>query len=155
MVDHAARTSGTTSTGPRVVAHAPAEPHGGVTRPARGVTALLLVVATVATVVASASEGVGTTVVRVAFVALWLSLPWLATVGVTHLAARSGAPGAVVSLSSTLVWVGACGLWGALTPVLLGGEVDLGWALAGGAAGAALLVLSTAASGRGAPAPPK
>ncbi len=112
------------------------------------VTAVLLVISAVVTVATSFPEGVGSTVVRVAFVSLWLSLPWLATEGVTHLAVRSGAAGTVVRLASGAAWVGACALWGGLTPVLLGDGVDPGWGLAGGAVGGSLLVVTARLAGR-------
>lgn len=92
------------------------------------------------TVVTVLPLGLQSVLVRVAFVVLWLSTPWLATRGLTHVAARVGATGSLLRTTTTIGWVAAAALWGGLTPRLLGGSVDVRWALVGAAVGAGLLL---------------
>ncbi|MFQ6173377.1 hypothetical protein ACK8HX_17375 [Oryzobacter sp. R7] len=137
--------------GPRVVDAARPRPAHGILRTARTATALVLLAATVVVVGGSFGDGVGATLVRVSFVGLWLSLPWLLTVGATHLTRRAGLPARLVAAAAAVSWAAAVGTVVALTPGMLGSSASAGWGLAGAAAAAAVLVVGARL---GAPPPP-
>ena len=137
--------------GPRVADPATPGPGQRVLRTARTTTGLVVLAATVVTVAASITGGVGSTLVRVCFVGLWLALPWLLTEGATHLSRRAGTPARLVEAVGVVAWASAVGAVTAVTPRMFGAPVSPGWGLAGAAAAVALLVVGARLT---APAPP-